>query len=276
MKAGWQQVRLGDIASVRHGYAFDGEYFVEEKTTDVLVTPGNFAIGGGFKIDKLKHYRGPVPSEFILNPGDLVVTMTDLSKASDTLGYSAMIPDVEGIRFLHNQRIGRILIKNPEIAKSKYLHWLLRTDKYRHEILAGASGSTVKHTAPSRIEAYKFQLPTIDEQSAIAEILDVLDQKIELNRKTNETLEEMTQFLFKSWFVDFDPVHAKAEGRMPSGMDAATAKLFPHEFQHSELGKIPRGWATQPLYDIAAYINGAAYSAFQPNNDRRGLPRVWL
>jgi type I restriction enzyme S subunit len=85
------------------------------------------------------------------------------------------------------------------------------------------------------------------EQRAIANILGTLDDKIELNRQTNETLEAMARALFKSWFIDFDPVRAKAEGRRPSGMDAETAKLFPSEFEESELGEIPKGWRATTL-----------------------------
>jgi type I restriction enzyme S subunit len=77
---------------------------------------------------------------------------------------------------------------------------------------------------------------------AIAHILGTLDDKIELNRRMNETLEAMARVLFKSWFVDFDPVRAKMEGRQPHGMDAETAALFPDAFEESELGEIPKGW----------------------------------
>jgi type I restriction enzyme S subunit len=87
------------------------------------------------------------------------------------------------------------------------------------------------------------------EQKAIAHILGTLDDKIELNRKMNETLEAMAQALFKSWFVDFDPVRAKLEGRKPAGLDSATAALFPSVFQDSPLGQIPKGWTAQRLPD---------------------------
>ena len=97
---------LGDYIHVKHGFAFKGEHFTEEETQDVLVTPGNFVIGGGFQDNKLKYYSGPVPEDYVLHEGDLVVTMTDLSKAGDTLGYPALIPASSERRFLHNQRIG--------------------------------------------------------------------------------------------------------------------------------------------------------------------------
>ncbi len=93
-------------------------------------------------------------------------------------------------------------------------------------------------------------LPPLGEQRRIAHILGTLDDKIELNRRMNETLEAMARALFKSWFVDFDPVRVKAEGRQPSGMDAETAKLFPSEFEESELGLIPRGWKHLPVREV--------------------------
>ena len=99
-------------------------------------------------------------------------------------------------------------------------------------------------------------VPPLAEQHAIAEILGTLDDKIELNRRMNDTLESMARALFKSWFVDFDPVRAKAEGRQPSGMDAETAKLFPSEFVESELGEIPKGWTLRAVGDLAILSGG--------------------
>jgi type I restriction enzyme S subunit len=93
-------------------------------------------------------------------------------------------------------------------------------------------------------------IPPIAEQKAIAHILGTLDDKIELNRKTNETLEAMAKALFKSWFVDFDPVRAKAEGR-PTGLPAEISDLFPDSFEDSELGEIPSGWKVQSIGDVS-------------------------
>ncbi len=95
-------------------------------------------------------------------------------------------------------------------------------------------------------------LPPLEERNTIAHVLGTLDNKIELNRRMNATLEAMARALFRSWFVDFDPVRAKAEGREPAGMDAATAALFPNEFEESELGEIPKGWSVGSLRDIAS------------------------
>jgi type I restriction enzyme S subunit len=141
-------------------------------------------------------------------------------------------------------------------------------------LLAQATGSTFPNVSANQLAGVPWPALSLPQQETIAHILGTLDDKIELNRRTNETLEAMARALFKSWFVDFDPVRAKAEGRQPSGMDAETAKLFPSEFEESELGEIPKGWSALALYDLATYVNGAAYKAFQPNSDRRGLPII--
>jgi type I restriction enzyme S subunit len=252
----WIPARLGDLAEIKHGYAFDGKYFRDEPSGDVLLTPGNFFIGGGFKDDKRKYYLGPVLEDFLLCEGDLIVTMTDLSKAADTLGYPALVPCTHGVRFLHNQRLGKILIRPNSPVSKDYLYYLLRSQPYRNEILASATGTTVKHTSPNRIAAFTFMLPPRDEQQTIAGMLSTLDAKIELNRRMNETLEAMARAIFTSWFVDFDPVRAKSEGRQPFGVDAETAALFPDSFEPSALGKIPAGWKVGKVRDLVCLNKG--------------------
>lgn len=252
----WREVALSEVVDVKHGFAFSGESIREEPPGDILLTPGNFAIGGGFKADKFKYFQGDIPEDYVLNEGDLIVTMTDLSKQSDTLGYPALIPKASCFRFLHNQRLGRVLIHTDAGLAKRYLYYLLCTSDYRNEVLASASGTTVKHTSPSRILAHKVRLPPLPVQKAIADILGSLDGKIELNRRMNETLESMARAIFKSWFIDFDPVVAKSEGRQPDGMDAEPAKLFPSSFVDSEMGKIPKGWKVVPFSETVDILSG--------------------
>ncbi|MGC9356683.1 MAG: restriction endonuclease subunit S, partial [Anaerolineae bacterium] len=94
-----------------------------------------------------------------------------------------------------------------------------------------------------------------------------LDDKIDLNQQMNATLEAIARAIFTSWFVDFDPVHAKARGEVPAGMDAATAALFPDMFIESELGPIPAGWEIHPLDEIAHYQNGLAWKRYAADED---------
>ena len=212
----WREVTLGDLIDIRHGFAFKGQFIHDEPQGDVLLTPRNFAIGGGFKGDKFKYYDGPVDEEYVLQEGDLLVTMTDLSKQSDTLGYPAVVPACTGERrYLHNQRLGKVLPKDTGELHTRYIYYLMCSVEYRHEVLASATGTTVKHTSPDRIRQFKFSLPPLPEQRTIAHILGTLDDKIELNRRMNRTLEEMARAIFKDWFIDFGPTRAKIEGREP-------------------------------------------------------------
>jgi type I restriction enzyme S subunit len=235
MKNSWSYVRLGDICNIKHGFAFKGEYFVDEETRNILLTPGNFQIGGGFKSNKYKYYNGEVPAEYVLSPDDLIVTMTDLSKSGDTLGYSALIPNDNVHNFLHNQRIGKVEIVSNSILK-KFLYWIMRTSIYQKYIVSRASGSTVKHTSPTSITSYSFLLPPLPTQRAIAATLSCLDDKIELNNRINANLEAQAQAIFKSWFVDFE--------------------LFQDgKFVDNELGRIPEGWKTLSLGEYADVID---------------------
>ena len=116
-------------------------------------------------------------------------------------------------------------------------------------MLRDASVTGVPKTNVAYLRGFPIPLPPLAEQKAIAHILGTLDDKIELNRRMNETLEAMARALFKSWFVDFDPVRAKAEGRDP-GLPKHLADLFPDSFEESELGEIPKGWRITPLPEV--------------------------
>jgi type I restriction enzyme S subunit len=234
----WKEYKLGEIINVKHGYAFKGEYFSDIQTLDILLTPGNFNIGGGFKKGKLKYYNGDYPISYVLSEGDIVVTMTDLSKEGDTLGYSAKIPKHKDIRYLHNQRIGLLQFTNKDFCKD-FIYWILRSRDYQKFIVNSATGSTVKHTSPSRICEYVFFAPDLPTQTAIAEILSSLDDKIELNNKINKELENLAQTLFKRWFIDFEFPNENGEPYKSSG----------GEIVESELGEIPKGWEVKTLKD---------------------------
>ena len=129
-------------------------------------------------------------------------------------------------------------------------YWLQHPD-IRSWLVANAVGSTMPNLNTSIMAGVPIAVPSIREQHAIVRVLGVLDDKIELNRRMNRTLEELARAVFKSWFVDFDPVVAKAAGKKPVGMSAQTAALLPGRFQDSELGPIPKGWRAGSLGEIA-------------------------
>ena len=235
----WKEYRLGDFLKVKHGYAFKGENIVTEETPNILVTPGNFNIGGGFKSDKFKYYKGDeFPKEYILTSGDIVVTMTDLSKDSDTLGYSAKIPFSTNHNYLHNQRIGLVQFINENVCKD-FVYWLMRTREYQNYIVGSASGTSIMHTSPSRIEDYRCIIPSsLSEQESIASILTSIDNKINLLHRENETLEALGETLFCQWLIE----EAKDD------------------------------WDEIPLTKIANFTNGLACQKYPPKNDVEKLP----
>lgn len=229
---------LGDYISIKHGYAFKGDGITTEDNGVVLVTPGNFATGGGFKEEKCKFFSDQYSSDFVLSPGDLIVTMTDLSKEMDTLGYSALVPKSNRV-YLHNQRIGLISI-NREGLDKQYLYWFMRSRDYQRTIVGGASGTTVHHTSPSRICEVQINFPDLLTQKKIARLLDSLEDKIQNNSKINKNLLEQAQSIFTQEFLMFD--------------------------------RIPDSWQESSLLGIADYLNGLAMQKYRPKDDEQGLP----
>ena len=141
------------------------------------------------------------------------------------------------------------------------------------DINALDSGSAIPSTSRSAFYALPVSVPSLSEQRAIARVLGTVDDRIELNRRMNETLEAMARALFKSWFVDFDPVRAKMEGR-DTGLPKDIADLFPDRLVDSELGPIPEGWRLQPLDSVARFQNGLALQKFRPAHGAARLPVV--
>ena len=206
---GWRKMKLGDVIDVKHGFAFRGQNITTNPTNKILVTPGNFHVGGGFKSSKYKYFNGNIPKDYILKKNDLIVTMTDLSKDSDTLGCPAKIPKNKDDKiYLHNQRIGLVQLKTKEVNKN-FIYYTMCSRSYHWFIICSSSGTSIRHTSPDRIKEYDFFLPPLSEQKAIAEVLSSLDDKIELLHEQNKTLEDMAQTLFRKWFITEAQPHWK-------------------------------------------------------------------
>jgi len=238
---GWKEAIIGDFIDIKHGFAFKGEFFTDDPNGNILLTPGNFKIGGGFKSDKFKYTKEEPPKDYILNEGDIIVTMTDLSKKGDTLGYSAKIPKSDKLKFLHNQRVGLIILKENNTDKD-FIYWVLRNRRYNDFIVGSSTGSTVRHTSPSRIKEYDFFLPPLPEQKSIAKILSSLDTKIELNNKICGKIEKVGKTLFNKWLVNLE--------------------------------EIPDKWETKPLDKIAEFLNGLALQKYPAKEGEDYLPVI--
>ena len=228
-----KEYRLGDIIDIKHGYAFDGDHIVQEDNGIVLVTPGNFRIGGGFQEEKCKFFTGEIPDDYVLSAGDFIVTMTDLSKEIDTLGYSAIVPDTNRT-YLHNQRIGLVSFKNNECHPG-YIYFLMRTHQYQRSIANTSTGATVHHTSPSKICDYQFYAPSYEKQRRIAEYLFVYEKLTENNQKQIKLLEEAAQRLYKEWFIDL---------------------RFPGHETTPIVDGVPEGWEVCKFSEIASIMSG--------------------
>ncbi|MQT37416.1 hypothetical protein CJF40_19515 [Pseudomonas lundensis] len=155
-----------------------------------------------------------------------------------------------------NQHVA-IIRPSSKILDSRFLRYFLASP-YQQDLMLGLAGAGATRNALTKgmIEDFKVPYPSLATQSAISDVLSALDDRITLLRDTNATLEAIAQALFKSWFVDFDPVRAKVEGLDPEGMDAATAALFPNSFEESNLGLVPKGWLIGELQDLLVLQRG--------------------
>ncbi len=187
---------------IRHGFAFKGEHFVSDGDK-VLLSPGNFRIGGGLKLkgSKEKYYNGDFPGQFELVGGDVIIAMTDLTQEAPILGSPVRIPSSG--RYLHNQRLGLVTDLDTTVLTSSYLFYVLCDDSIRAKIRASATGSTVRHTSPERVLSLTVSLPPLTEQLKVGAVLAAFDDLIEINRRRIDVLEEAIHAEFRARF-DFE------------------------------------------------------------------------
>ena len=179
-----------------------------------------------------------------LQRGDVIITKD--SEKHDDIGVPAVLrEDIPNLVCGYHLAILRA---RPGVDGT-YLFYALKTREVQQQFHAYANGVTRFGLRKADIGLVEVPVPPLEEQRAIARVLGVLDDRIELNRRMSETLEEMARALFRSWFVDFDPVCAKAEGR-PSGLPPDLDALFPASFEASELGEIPAGWEVKTLGEV--------------------------
>lgn len=193
-------------------------------------------------------------------PGDVVFSY------ETKLGEAAIIP--EGLHCCLGRRMG-LMRPDPEKLDSRYLLYYYLGPEFQDVIRERTiHGSTVERIALIEFPKFPLRIPPLAEQKAIAAVLGVLDDKIELNRRMNATLEAMARALFQSWFVDFDPVRAKLDGRQPVGIDPAIAALFPSHFDHKAEGVVPTGWSLKQWGDIATLEYGKSIRDYRESSGK--------
>jgi type I restriction enzyme S subunit len=238
-----REVLLGELLSdkgITYGVVKPGDHSPNGIPLIKAADVGNGRVNASpaFKISQDKHQEH---CRTELTGGELLITLVG------TPGQCAIAPaEIKGFNVVRAVGVFNVEL----IADNRYIMYAIQGPRSQSHI-RNVCNTTVQATLNlGDLKGLPLSIPPLAEQKAIAHILGTLDDKIELNRKTNETLEAMAKALFKSWFVDFDPVRAKAEGRS-TGLPAEISDLFPDSFEDSELGEIPIGWRVGEIQDIA-------------------------
>lgn len=189
--------------------------------------------------------------------GDVLISMTGSgpSAPASLVGRVAKVRRGDPTAFI-NQRVGRLIVKSDLKICQSFLYYVLSLSETQQFLVANATGSANQVNISAKTIG-SVPCPDVDFQTSrrVSSFLDSLDDRIVLLRETNKILESIAQAIFKSWFVDFDPVHAKAKGTAPEWMDEATAALFPDSFEETELGMVPKGWKKGSIGDILTLRN---------------------
>ncbi len=259
----WPTVRLGDAVDLLTGFPFKSDGYVSDPAAPRLLRGDNIA-QGRLRWDGAKRWpaeTAPPMAKFRLHEGDVVLAM-DRPWIEAGLKFASV--QREDLPALLVQRVARF--RGGEGLDTRFLKYVIGCRDFSDYVLSVQTGTAVPHISARQIEDYEFDLPPLAEQTAVAHILGTLDDKIELNRRMNATLEAMARALFRSWFVDFEPVRAKMEGR-DTGLPKEIADLFPDRMVDSELGEVPEEWAVGVLDDAVELLNGGT--------PRTSVERFW-
>ena len=250
----WKEYRLGDIISIAGGFAYKGDLI--GKGQNYLLGMGCVSFNENFLDKGARQYDGDCPERYYATPGDIVLATRQQSDNMPILGMPAIIPSkYEGCKIIVGANLYRVELKDTSFD-NRFIYWLLKTPSYINYIRSCQSGTTVRMITKSNIEDFIFCAPKKEVRDRISNLIWTLDDKIEVNKRINENLEQQAQALFKSWFVDFEPFK---DG----------------EFVESELGMIPKGWRVRTLGEIGDVIGGSTPSKTKPEYyTEKGL--AWL
>lgn len=267
----WQRYEVSDLIGEGKLVVGDGYRAKNEELSSKglpFARAGN--INDGFRFEDADYFPDLELARVgnkVSQPGDVVFT------SKGTVGRFAFVrPGIP--RFVYSPQLcfWRSLDRNHIDSRFLY-YWMYGREFFIQ--FKGVAGQTdmAEYVSLTDQRRMHITLPNIEEQRAIAHILGTLDDKIELNRKLIETLEAMASAIFKSWFVDFDPIRARMEGR-PTRLPPEIEELFPDEMVDSELGEIPKGWEVRSVYEVSDVIYGAPFASSQFNTNGVGKPLI--
>jgi len=251
MAGKWKETSLGAEADLLTGFPFKSDRYTDTADSVPLVRGDNI-VQGAMRWDGVKRWPLSERGEhelYELREGDVVLAM-DRPWIEAGLKYAAI--SKHDLPCLLVQRTARL--RGGPRLDIRFLRYLIGSREFTQHIHAITTGTAVPHISGKQVKDFTFNLPPLAEQKAIAAVLGALDDKIELNRRMNATLEAMARALFQSWFVDFDPVRAKLDGRPLTALDLATSALFSEQLESSPLGLIPKGWEAKTIESLCDVI----------------------
>jgi type I restriction enzyme S subunit len=259
MSSEWDWIRLGDCClKIGSGATPTGGKDAYLEHGPFMLIRSQNVYNDGFKSNGLAFISNEQAKKLdgvAIEANDVLLNITGDSVARVCLAPTKYLPARV------NQHVA-IIRPKPALFDSRFIRYFLVSPTQQDLMLGlAAAGATRNALTKVMIEDFKVPCPPLSMQSGISDILSNLDDRITLLRETNATLEAIAQALFKSWFVDFDPVHAKAQGIAPEGMDEATAALFPDSFEELELGLVPKGWSVTSVSQVAEVVKGKSYSS---------------
>ncbi len=247
MNSEWREVLLGDLIELQTGFPFKSKHYVED--AGVRLLRGDNVVQGTIRWANAKLWPADdldSHEQYLLHEGDVVLAM-DRPWIAVGLKY-ARIKSSDTPALLV-QRVARI--RGRSGTDTRYIGYIIGSYDFTGYVLSIQTGTAVPHISGTQIKNYRLKVPGFDTQRAIAKILGDLDDKIDLLREMNATLEEMARAVFRAWFVDFLPVRAKAAGATSfRGMPQALFDQLPTTFTDSELGEIPSGWTVGELSEL--------------------------
>ena len=253
---------LGDLVALQRGNTYKGALL--GLPGPVLLGLGSIERDGGFKGSKLKTYGGTSDPRMLLAPGDVFVSLKDVTQAGDLLGAVARVPPHISIGRLTQDTVK--LVPKSKSVSLDLIYWTLRTPQYRTFCRSHATGTT--NLGLPREDFLSFPIPDLTEElSNLVGLLQSLDDKVDQNRRMNETLEAMARALFRDWFIDFGPTRAKMAGQAPN-LSPALWDHFPASIDDE--GK-PDGWKVKPLSDAFHLLMGQSPPGETYNDEGDGL-----
>ncbi|MFQ1857517.1 restriction endonuclease subunit S [Aeromonas veronii] len=263
MSSEWPMQDLGSLISYRKGFAFKSKDYISSGVPIVRVS--NFT-DDSISPNDLKFVSPDIAKEtpeVSLEVNDIVVATVGSwpNNPASVVGRTIRVP-AWAESALMNQNSVIIRAKSKSLADQKFIYYQMRSQDFSAHVVSKAQGSANQASITlDAIFSYRLFWPKVEHRDVIVTFLSHLDDRIALLRETNTTLEAIAQALFKSWFVDFDPVHARARGEQLAGLAPEVAALFPNSFEESALGMIPKGWNTGTLGDVAHFQNGYAFKS---------------